>query len=387
MSETKTRGTPWACAIASLVLAMSADALAVVFTQTNLVSDLPGVAAQLDPNLVNPWGIASSATGPFWVSDNHTGVATVYNSSGVPFPVGSPLIVTVPPPLGGAPPSAPTGVIFNSGSNFGGAHFIFATEDGTIAAWVSGAAATLVVDNSPSGAVYKGLASGTSGSQTLLYVANFNAGTIDVFDTTFSPVTVPGDFQDPNLPAGYAPFDIQNIGGNLFVTYAKQDANKHDDASGPGNGFVDVFGTDGVLIRRLISNGPLNSPWGLAIAPSSFGPLAGDLLVGNFGDGMINAFDPTIGTFFGDLVDASNNPIKIPGLWGLLDGNGGNGGNPNFLYFSAGIPGPDKIEDHGLFGSLSPNGSGVDEPGSLMLLAIALASVAALRRIRSLART
>src|SRR6266851_2938066 len=339
--------TPWHCVIATLFLAMGADALALTFTRTNLVSDLPGVAAQLDPNLVNPWGIASGDTRPFWVSDNGTGLATLYNSNGSPFPVGSPLIVTVAPPLGSpvGTLATPTGVVSNSGANFGGAAFIFATEDGTISAWTGGTVTTLKVDKSPF-AVYKGLASGISSARPVLYAANFLAGTVDVFDTNFLPTSMPGSFTDPNLPKGFAPFDIQNIGGKLYVTYAKQDASKHDDVAGPGNGFVDIFNTDGVLLERLISRGPLNSPWGLAIAPASFGPLAGDLLVGNFGDGTINAFDPTTGTFFGDLVDSSNAPIVIDGLWGLLVGNGGNGGNANFLYFGAGIAGPDNIEDH-----------------------------------------
>ena len=211
------------------------------YVQNNLVSDLPGFAPVTDPNLVNPWGLASSATSPIWVSDNRTGVSTLYNGAGKPFPVGNPLVVTIPPPDGSAPPAAPTGVVFNSTAGFGGAPFIFATEDGTISAWSGGTAAVLKVDNSGSGAVYKGLALASN----RIYASNFNSGGVDVFDSGFNPVTVPGGFIDPNIPAGFAPFGIANLGGKLFVTYAKQDAAKHDDVAGPGNGFVDVFDTDG----------------------------------------------------------------------------------------------------------------------------------------------
>jgi uncharacterized protein (TIGR03118 family) len=338
------------------------------YVQNNLVSDLPGVATFTDPNLVNPWGLASSAGSPIWVSDNKTGVSTLYNGAGV----AQAIVVTIPPPLGGSPPSAPTGVVFNGTASFGGSHFIFATEDGTISAWTSGTSAVLQVDNSPFGAVYKGLAIGNNGTTDLIYASNFNAGTVDVFNSSFAPASLPaGAFTDPNLPKGYAPFGIQNIGGQIFVTYAMQDAAKHDDVAGAGHGFVDVYNTNGVLLERLISRGALNSPWGLALAPSNFGPFSNDLLVGNFGDGMINVFDITSGAFLGQL-DSSGSPITIEGLWGLRFGNGGNGGATDQLFFSAGIPGPGgQTEDHGLFGDISA----VPEPSTWAMMLIGFAGL------------
>ena len=330
------------------------------YIETNLVSDLPGVAAQQDANLVNSWGIAAGPTTPIWVNDNGTGVATIYSGSGTP----ASLVVTIPPPSGTPGPSAPTGIVFNSTSSFGGSHFIFDTEDGTVSAWTSGTTAVLQA-TAPAGSVYKGLALGNNGSGDLLYAANFGLGRVDVFDSNFKPATVPGGFSDPNLPAGYAPFGIQNIGGNLYVTYALQDAAKHDDVAGPGHGFVDVFDSNGNLIRRFVSQGALNSPWGLAVAPSTFGALAGNLLVGNFGDGTINAFNLTTGAFQGTLDASSGSPLVIDGLWGLEFGNGTNGQDVNSLFFTAGIPGPTgMLEDHGLFGSISTT----PEPGTAGLL-------------------
>ncbi|MGH9344941.1 MAG: TIGR03118 family protein, partial [Terriglobia bacterium] len=217
--------------------------------------------------------------------------------------------------------------------------------------------------------VYKGLAIGNNGSADLLYAANFGLGRVDVFDSTFHATTASGGFHDPSLPAGYAPFDIQNIGGKLYVTYALQDAAKHDDVAGPGHGFVDVFDLNGNLIQRLTSQGALNSPWGLAVAPSGFGEFSGDLLVGNFGDGMINAYDSGTGSFLGTLDNPDGTPIAIDGLWGLRFGSGAQGQALDALYFTAGIAGPDQIEDHGLFGSLS---STVPEPRPLILAALGL---------------
>ena len=326
-----------------------------VFLQTNLVSDLPGVAANTDPNLANPWGISFGPASPFWVSDNKTGVSTLYNGQGQIVP----LVVTVPPPAGGVPPSAPTGQVFNGGTGFNvglnqPARFIFATEDGTISGWNSGTNAVLMVDHSAVFAVYKGLAIGNNGTGDFLYAANFNAGTIEVFNSSFAPTTLAGNFTDPNIPSGYAPFNIQNLGGKLYVTYALQDAAKHDDVPGPAHGFVDVFDLNGNLLRRLVSGGLLNSPWGVALAPGNFGAFSNSLLVGNFGDGKINAFDPTTGNFLGTMVDKNGNPIINAGLWGLQFGNGGAGGDSDKLYFTAGIPGPGLLEDHGLFGSLQP---------------------------------
>jgi uncharacterized protein (TIGR03118 family) len=339
-----------------------------IYSQTNLVSDIPGEALFTDPSLVNPWGLSDSATSPWWISDNGTGLSTLYSGTGAKVA----LTVTVPPPSGGTPPSAPTGQIFNTTSDFsvGGAasNFIFATEDGTISARTTGTTVTLEVDNSGSGAVYKGLALGNNGTANFLYAANFNSGNIDVFNASFAPTTLAGNFTDPTLPSGYAPFNVDNIGGVLYVTYALQDAAKHDDVAGLGNGYVDEFDTNGNFIGRLISNGPLDSPWGLALAPADFGTFSNDLLVGNFGNGMINAFNPSTGVLLGDLTDASGDPIVDQGLWGLAFGNGSGSGATNTLYFTAGIPGTGNVEDHGLFGDIVVT----PEPGTVLLTALGL---------------
>ena len=385
---------------------MSANDIAGTVLQTNLVSDLPGVAAHLDPNLVNPWGISESSGSPFWISDNNGGVSTLYNTAGVP----QSLVVSMPSPgdpLGAS--GTPTGTVFNidggktggfviSGFDKTGAPtsaspiFLFATEDGTIIGWnpgvnpqgfnsaKAGTYGIIAVDNSgnnftnpdptqETGAVYKGLAIATDATgQTLLYAANFRAGTVDVFNSSFkTPTNLPaGAFTDADLPKGYAPFDVQAIGGKIYVTYAKQDALKHDDDAGPHRGFVDVFNLDGSPglangQERLISRGSLDSPWGLAIAPSTFGSLSGALLVGNFGDGHINAFNATTGDFLGGLADPDGEPIAIDGLWALRVGNGGNGGDAGTVYFTAGL----FSETHGLFGSLAP------PPASMSAAAVA----------------
>jgi uncharacterized protein (TIGR03118 family) len=329
------------------------------FLQHNLISDLPGIADITDANLVNPWGISASATSPFWISNNHSGSTTVYNGNGQPFPPASPIVVGIPAP-GGTDPGAITGQVFNSTTGFEvatgkPASFIFATEDGTVSGWNGSVDAThsvIKVDRSSAGAVYKGLALATAASGPQLYAANFNSGKVDVFDRNFAPVTTAGAFTDPNIPAGFAPFNIQNLGGKLYVTYAMQNDEKHDDVAGPGNGFVDVYDLSGTLLQRLVSSGPLNSPWGMAIAPANFGSFSNALLVGNFGDGMINAFDVSTGSLLGALQNKLGNPISIEGLWALQFGNGGNGGAADTLYFTAGIAGGGVVEDHGLFGSL-----------------------------------
>ena len=337
------------------------------FVQTNLVSDLPGVARFVDPDLVNPWGIAFSATSPIWISDNGAGLATIYNGAGVK---NQGLVVSIPAPGGGQ--GAPTGQVFNGGSGFNGDRFLFSTEDGTIAGWRAalGTTAELGADESGAGAVYKGLALATDGSNSYLYATDFHNGNVDVFDSTFTKVSLTGNFTDPTLPAGFAPFGIQAFGGKLYVTYAMQDAAKHDDAPCPGCGFVDVFNSDGTFIQRLITQGALNSPWGLALAPGSFGMFSNDLLVGNFGDGTINAFDPTTGVMIGTIDGTNGMPLVNLGLWGLAFGNGAQGTSKNTLYFTAGIPGPDQVEDHGLFGAIA-----TPEPGTLTLLGGGLASL------------
>jgi len=323
------------------------------FLVRNLVSDIPELADNTDPNLVGAWGISESATSPFWVADSAKGVSTLYNSSGGAIP----LVVAIPPAKSGGA-GIPTGTVFNTSTGFEvatgkPAAFIFATLDGTISGWnssVDHTNAIVKVNNSSAGAAYTGLAIGTSNSNTFLYAANFHAGTVDVFDSTFT-AAMAGTFKDPMLPTGYAPFNVQNLGGKLYVAYALQNADKSFAASGAGDGYVDVFDTAGTLLGRLISAGHLNAPWGLAIAPASFGDFGNDLLVGNFGDGTVNVYNPTTGAYVATLSDVIGATITIPNLWALQVGNGGSGGDPNAVYFTAGIPGPDN-GNHGLFGRL-----------------------------------
>jgi uncharacterized protein (TIGR03118 family) len=352
------------------LVSLPAHAMPSFFVQQNLVTSNQavltglgyGAAAHVDTSLVNPWGISHSATSPFWVSNNGTNLSTLYNTTGVK----QGLVVTIPGP--------PTGQVNNIGGandfKVGGvkSNFIFATEDGTIAARASGTTATTM--HTTPGAVYKGLAIGNNGSGVFLYAANFNSGKVDVFDNNFNPVSLSGSFNDAALPAGYAPFNVQTLNGKLYVTYALQDALKKDDVAGPGNGFVSVFDLNGNFLARVASGGTLNSPWGLDIAPAGFGSFANDLLVGNFGDGTINVFDPITNAFLGQLANAAGIPFMLDGLWALINGNGGNGGNPNRVYFTAGING----EQDGLFGSLQ-----VPEPGSLPLLGAGLAVLGLLR--------
>jgi uncharacterized protein (TIGR03118 family) len=357
----ETRRNPWIAwpfkAILTLLVLAGLPVLTLAqnaYTIHNLVSDLPGFADVTDTNLVNPWGIAFSSTSPFWISDNHAGVSTLYNTVGTP----SPLIVTIPPPPGGSPPAAPTGIVFNGTAGFtvasnASARFIFSTEDGTIVGWNAGANGVIKVDNSTNGTIYKGLAIAKNGTNMLLYATDFHNGKVDVFDSNYNPVTLAGNFTDATIPTGYAPFGIEPVNGKLFVTYALQDSDQHDDVGGPGHGFVNVFDTSGQLVQRFASSNVLNSPWGIALAPIGFGPFAGALLVGNFGDGAINAFDASNGTWLGVLKDSSGNPILKQGLWTIKFGNGGNGGDVHTLYFTAGIAGPGAVEDHGLFGSIA----------------------------------
>src|SRR5450432_830159 len=327
-----------------------------IYQQTNLVSDLPGMAPVTDPNLVNPWGLVASATSPWWISDNNSGKSTLYSGQGQIIP----LVVTIPGPTGSAAGTVgtPTGIVFNSTTGFvvsekgvsAPASFIFATEDGTIAGWsgaVDRANAILTVDYSDggAGAVYKGLAIGSTTAGTFIYATNFRSGVVQVFNSNFKLVD---SFTDRHIPKGYAPFGIQNIGGNLYVTFAQQDAARHDDVKGRGHGFVDVFNTSGKLLHRLISRGRLNSPWGLALAPANFGAFSNALLVGNFGDGFIDAYNPTKGGFLGRLSTSSKAPLVIDGLWGLAFGNGAGSGGTNDLFFTAGI----QDESHGLFGKI-----------------------------------
>lgn len=331
------------------------------FAQTNLVSDGFISAPTVDPNLINPWGVSFSPTSPFWVSDNGAGVVTVYTGNGTPVAPAGHFAITVATPPGQTGPAAPTGQVFNSfgsgfdissGGNTASSVFIFATEDGTISGWnpaVNGGASTvLAVDNSQEGlgAVYKGLAIGQTDDGPRLFAADFRNGKVDMFDKNFQLV---GSFTDKNLPDGFAPFNVQVLDGKLFVTFALQDDAKHDDVAGPGNGFVDEFDLNGKLLERVASGGPLDSPWGLAIAPSGFGEFSHDLLVGNFGDGTINIFDPKSDHFLGKLLGSDGNPIVIGDLWDLTPGNNSPASDPHAIYFTAGV----QNEAHGLFGTLT----------------------------------
>jgi uncharacterized protein (TIGR03118 family) len=334
----------------ALLFTVAHPAVAQFYLQHNLVSDIPGIADLHDDSLSNAWGLVSSPTSPWWVSNNGSGTSTVYNTM-IGQPVTKVLSVTIP---GGVP----TGIVFNANSmasppSFAGARFIFAGEDGSISRWNGGPSAILVIPPSDAN-VYKGLAIASTIAGDFLYASNFRAGTVDVFDHTFAPHNVPGAFTDPKIPNGYAPFGIRNIGGIIYVTYAKQDEAKHDDVAGEGHGFINAFTTDGTLIRRVASKGTLNSPWGLAMSPADFGKFSNDLLVGNFGNGKIHAYDPNAvlgnGEFKrrGVLHSANGPPLKIDGLWGLSFGNDHMAGPSTTLFFTAGPNG----EMNGLFGSL-----------------------------------
>ena len=335
------------------------------YQQTNLVSDVPGLAPTTDPNLQNPWGVSQTPDGQFRVADNHAGVATLYNAAGRV--VGSP--ITIPTPPGVTPPAAPDGNVFNTTSDFVVSHdgksapatVIFSTEDGTLVAWnpkVDKHEGVIVADLSKTGAVFKTLTPGTVNGTNYLFASDFHNGTVDVFDKNFH---LAGSFSDPMIPAGFAPFGLKNVNGTLFVTFAKQDDARHDDVAGVGNGFIDEFTLSGQLITRFASQGLLNSPHGIAVAPDNFGHFSNALLVGNFGDSKVNAFDLKTGAFLGQLTDAQGKPLILnggfqesdtKGLWGITFGNGQNGAATNSLFFAAGING----ENDGLFGKVTVSG-------------------------------
>jgi uncharacterized protein (TIGR03118 family) len=298
----------------------------------------------VDPNLVNPWGLAFNTAGPLWTANAGKGLSTAYSSQGAILAA----VVTIPLAAGETAPSAPTGIAFNPATSFMSDRFIFVSEGGLIAGWQSGATAVTRVDNASSMASYKGLAIATRNNVPRLYATDFHNGKVDVYDQAYVKLTTTGGFADPNLPAGYAPFGIAANGAVVYVSYAKQDAAKADDVKGAGNGYVNVFDFDGVLARRLVSNGALNSPWGLAIAPGDFGTLSHTLLVGNFGDGKINAYDATTGAYVSTVIDTAGAPLVIDGLWSLVFGNDTTGAAHNQLFFTAG-PGD---EAHGVLGRL-----------------------------------
>ncbi|HXK09743.1 MAG TPA: TIGR03118 family protein [Vicinamibacteria bacterium] len=341
------------------------------YTQTNLISDEMGQAANQDPNLVNPWGLSRSSTSPWWVANNGTGTATLYNgSTGLPVS----LVVTIPPATG-SDPGVPTGTVFNGTPAFElapgkTARFLFATEDGTISGWNPAVDAThAVIKVTSKHAVYKGLAIATHGGAWFLYATNFAKGRIDVFDSSFHAVSLPGGdghhvamaeefggdrdehgaFRDERLPRGYSPFGIQNIGGDLYVTFAKTQEGSTDEQHGTGFGYVDVFSPSGRLLRRLEHGDWLNAPWGLALAPGDFGAFSHNLLVGQFGSGAVAAYDVASGRFLGEMKDMTDKVLMIDGLWALAFGNGSSAGPLNTLFFTAGI----DDEGHGLFGTLT----------------------------------
>ena len=332
------------------------------FQRTNLVSnDQTANPAQItDPLLKNPWGVSYAPTGPWWISNNGSGTSTLYNTNPLTNATAKlGLVVSIPGD------GSITGQVFNSNTvgtpSFNSDTFLFVSEDGTVSGWrgAFGTTAQTLVPGSGAN-VYKGSAFGTIGTHSYLYSANFRTGAIDVLKGDIAAPTLTGAFQDPNLPVGYAPFNIQRLGSNLYVTYALQDSAKHDEVAGIGNGYVDSFDLNGNLIARVGTQGALNSPWGLAIAPSSFGGYAGDLLVGNFGDGLIGAYNLTTNSFDGLLNGLDGNPLVIDGLWALTPGNNAGSGSANNLYFTAGPQG----ESNGVFGSLQA----VPEPGQIAFL-------------------
>jgi uncharacterized protein (TIGR03118 family) len=359
------------------------------YVATKLTSDVVGQAANADAVLQNAWGVTfTPGNSPFWVSDNATGCSTLYDGQGLPQPTANPtavppvmpLKVKIPLPTGDVStacvpvdpkhppnptPAAPTGLVWNPTSTFlvpnqtppKIATFIFSTENGTIAAWTGGLSPSdvAVLAFTSKTAVYKGLVFGTNTKGVFLFATNFHDGTVDVFkpaDSTsngqYLLTTTTGGFKDPSIPAGFAPFGIENIDGDLFVSYAKQNGEKHDDVAGPGKGFVDVFDTDGNLLRRFASRGPLNSPWGMARASFAFGRFSGLILVGNFGNGKINVFSSQ-GQFIDELDRPNGKPLVIDGLWKLILG-GGRNSSSDTLYFTAG---PNDEQD-GLFGTITP---------------------------------
>ena len=331
--------------LTSLVLAATI-ARADSYSWQNLQSDIPGVAQHTDPNLVNPWGMAANSSGSvIWVSDNGTGVSTLYQQDGTALS----LVVTIPTAKQNRGTANPTGIVRNSTSffkvmkngNSQPARFIFVSEDGSISGWnptLDGTHAIIAVDNGTNKgtnrAIYKAATLGLANGHNFLYVTNFHSGRVETYNETFQPVAFP--FTDPNLPAGYAPFGIRNFNGEIFVTFAQQDAKHEDEVAGSGKGFVDVFDTSGIFLRRLVSNGNLNAPWGLTLVEGD------ELWVGNFGDGKINNYDPTTGAFLGTINRADGTPLQFDGLWDMLVLGDG-------VYFTAGI----ADEEHGLFGLIT----------------------------------
>jgi uncharacterized protein (TIGR03118 family) len=374
----KTRILLGACII---TLAMTASAWAQMppakkkstsYTQTNLVTSMKSLKARVhDNNLINPWGLVQGQT-PFWVSDNNAGVSTLYDGTGkiVRITVDKkkvPFVVTIPPPKNSVVTAAPSGIVFNgTPTDFTGDLFIFSTEDGTISGWqlTDAVEAVLHVDNSAiptpqTGAVYKGLAIATLKGSQFIYATNFRSGKIDVFDGGYNPASLTGTFTDPNAMPGFAPFGITLFGtSNLWVSYAMQDQAKHDPVHQAGAGYIDIFTTDGVFVKRFASNGNLNAPWGMVLTPANFGPMSNDFWIGNFGDGMINAFD-AMGNMVGQPTDEKGKPLNVDGLWALVFGDGSNKAAKTALYFTAGP----NMETEGIFGKFEVTHKTTQSPG------------------------
>jgi uncharacterized protein (TIGR03118 family) len=340
---------------ASPVMAQVDDAAARQFYRAHaLVSDGAVPADVIDAKLVNPWGLAFNQNAVVWVSDNGSGYSTLYDGKGAV----QPLAVLIPhAAVSEDGLGHPTGVVYNSSGDFvvkkagasGASVFLFAGEDGSISGWSPGVDlqhAVLAIDHSAMGSVYKGLALGGNSNTHLIYATDFHNRRIEVYDANFHRLTRAGAFEDSDVPANFGPFGIQSIGGDIVVTYAKQDSAAHDDVAGAGLGIVDEFDANGMLVRRLVTRGALNAPWGIALAPASFGRFGGALLVGNFGDGAINAYDPLTGRYLGALRDNNGKALHLDGLWGIAFGNGVDSQPSNALFYAAGPNG----EADGVYG-------------------------------------
>jgi uncharacterized protein (TIGR03118 family) len=316
------------------------------YKQTNLAANVTGVANHTDSQLSNPWGISFLPGNPFWIANNNGGTSTLYDGQGVKqaLVVGIPTAATNP-----CSPGCPTGTVANNSTDFNGGAFIFDTEDGIVANWTGANNAVVAFDNSANGAVYKGLALLSNGSGNFLLAANFRTGNIDVLDRNFKITALAGSFTDPHLPQGFAPHGIHIINNQVYIAYAMQDSAKHDPTLGAGTGVVDVFDENGNFVKTFTSGGALNAPWGVVSTPATFGTFSNAILVGNFGDGKINAFDST-GKSLGQLTDSGNNVLVNPGLWDMVFGGGGPSGDPNTLYFTAG----GSSQTSGLFATLVP---------------------------------
>ena len=343
--------------LAVLLSLLAGSAFAQHYTRTDLTADRSGIssAPNIDSNLVNSWGLARSSGSPWWIADNGTGLSTLYDEGGV----AQSLIVTIPPPAGQSGPSAPTGTVFNYTGAFevapgASAIFIFVTEDGTISGWnpnVNATNAVIAVDNSKRGAIYKGCAIAMTANGPRLYVSNFATGRVEIYNGSFHKVGTEEAFEDPRLPPHYAPFGIQNVGGNIVVTFAQRSPGSRDENHGPGLGFVDVFDTRGRLLLPLQHGKFLNAPWGIAQAPGDFGAFSHRFIIGNFGDGTMNAFNAVSGKWEGWLLNPDGSFLTIDGLWALsFAGDNTKSGLATVLYFTSGP----HDESDGIFGNITP---------------------------------